>query len=77
MYGFDHRKSRPSTCRLLDMLDNGEIDPLAVAEMALGWMSEADVHQMMLANDIVETEDDEDDGQPDEAQEWADFDPDC
>ena len=75
---FDHAKVRPATCRLLDMMDNGEIDPRAVADMALSWLSESSVHEMMLANDLVEdTEDDEDDGQPDEAQEWADFDPDC
>jgi hypothetical protein len=43
-------------------------------------MSEDDVADMMRANDILLEEDedeDEYDGQPDEAQEWADFDPDC
>jgi hypothetical protein len=43
-------------------------------------MSEDDVKGMCLANDIIDEEDDEDyedDGQPDEAQEWADFDADC
>ena len=80
MFGFDHAKVRPATCRLLDMMDNGEIDPRTVADMALSWLSESSVKEMMLANDLVEDEeeDDEDyDGQPDEAQEWADFDPDC
>jgi hypothetical protein len=36
---------------------------------------------MCLANDLLigedYDEDEEDDGQPDEAQEWADFDADC
>jgi hypothetical protein len=36
-------------------------------------MSEEDVADMTQTNDII----DEDDGQPDEAQEWHDFDPDC
>jgi hypothetical protein len=45
--------------------------------MCLAYMSEADVEDMMRANDILDEEDEEDDGQPDEAQEWADFDPDC
>jgi len=62
----------------MEMMDNGEIDARAVAVMALLWLSESDVKEMMLANDLVEDEaDEEDDGQPDEAQEWADFDPDC
>jgi hypothetical protein len=60
------------------MMDNGEIDARAVADMALMWLAESDVKEMMLANDLVEDESDEEyDGQPDEAQEWADFDADC
>jgi hypothetical protein len=39
-------------------------------------MSEDDVADMMRANDILD-EEDEDDGQPDEAQEWESFDADC
>ena len=70
-----YARSRPATSRLIDMMDNGEIDARAVADMALMWLAESDVKEMMLANDLVET--DEEDGQPDEAQEWADFDPDC
>jgi hypothetical protein len=72
------------------MMDNGEISATAVAEMCLCYMSEDDVKDMMLANDIVDEDDNYDfdleagedfadgyDGQPDEAQEWHDFDPDC
>jgi hypothetical protein len=58
------------------MIEEGLIDPHAVADMCLAYMSEDDVADMMRANDLLE-EDDEDDGQPDEAQEWADFDADC
>jgi hypothetical protein len=58
------------------MMDNGEIDARAVAEMALAYMSEDDVADMMRSNDILD-EEDEDDGQPDEAQEWESFDADC
>ena len=70
---------REYTTKLLEMMDEGLITAEAVAEMALAYMSEDDVKDMCLANDIVdEDEEDEDyDGQPDEAQEWADFDPDC
>ena len=65
---------RKETTRLLEMMDEGLICATAVAEMALAYMSEDDVADMMRANDIL---DDEDDGQPDEAQEWESFDADC
>ena len=67
---------RTQTNRLIDMMDEGLISAQAIAEMALAYMSEDDVADMMRANDIL-LEEDEDDGQPDEAQEWADFDADC
>lgn len=69
--------TREYTTKLLEMMDEGLISAEAVAEMALAYMSEDDVKDMMLANDIVDYDEDEYDGQPDEAQEWADFDPDC
>ena len=68
---------RTQTTRLLDMMDEGLISATAIAEMALAYMSEDDVAAMMRANDILDDEDDEYDGQPDEAQEWESFDPDC
>ena len=68
---------REYTTKLLEMMDEGLISAEAVAEMALAYMSEDDVKDMMLANDIVDYDEDEDDGQPDEAQERADFDADC
>ena len=67
---------RTQTTRLLEMMDEGLISATAIAEMALAYMSEDDVADMMRAHDIQE-EEDEDDGQPDEMQEWADFDADC
>ena len=74
-----YTRMRPATTRLLDMMDAGEIDARTVADMALSWLSESSVKEMMLANDLVEDEEDdgEYDGQPDEAQEWESFDPDC
>ena len=70
---------REYTSKLIAMMDEGLITAEFVAEMALAYMSEDDVADMMRANDILLDEEDEDeyDGQPDEAQEWADFDPDC
>jgi len=67
---------RTQTNKLIDMMDEGLISAQAVAEMALAYMSEDEVADMMRSNDILD-EEDEDDGQPDEAQEWADFDADC
>ena len=57
------------------MMDEGLISAQAIAEMALAYMSEDEVADMMRSNDILE--EDEDDGQPDEQQEWYDFDPEC
>ena len=69
---------REMTSKLIAMMDEGLISAEAVAEMALAYMSEDDVADMMRANDILLDEEDEEyDGQPDEALEWADFDPDC
>jgi hypothetical protein len=69
--------TREYTTKLLEMMDEGLISAEAVAEMALSYMSEDDVADMMRANDILLEEDEEDDGQPDESQEWESFDPDC
>jgi hypothetical protein len=70
---------RKYTTSLLEMMDDGVMDAKAVAEMCLAYMSEADVEDMMRGNDLLLDEEDEDeaDGQPDEAQEWESFDPDC
>jgi cytoplasmic iron level regulating protein YaaA (DUF328/UPF0246 family) len=71
---------RQQTNYLLDLIDSGLLDARDVVTMALKYMSEDEVADMMVINDIL-VEDDEEfgdwDGQPDEAQEWADYDPDC
>ena len=78
--------------RLYDLLDQGMITHEQVVDMCMGFMSESEVEDMLDANELSERfeedEDDEedyvdegredwDDGQPNEAQEWADFDADC
>jgi hypothetical protein len=70
MYGFNHRQTRPETNRLIDMLDEGMIDARAVADMALSFMSEHEVKQMMQANDIPTTDQAEDDEEEPE-EEWT------
>jgi len=63
--------------RLYDLLDQGMISAQQVVDMCMGFMSESEVEDMLDANELSERFEDEDDGQPDEAQEWADFDLDC
>jgi hypothetical protein len=62
--------------RALELVDCGLVDPIRMLEACLVYMSQDDVEDMLRCNDM-EPEEDEDDGQPDEQQEWHDFDPDC
>jgi hypothetical protein len=66
---------RTQTAKLLEMMDEGLISAQSIVEMALAYMSEDDVADMMRCNDILDEE--EDDGQPTEQEEWESFDPDC
>ena len=65
-----YAKIRPETTRLIDMMDGGEIDARAVADMALSWLSESDVKGMMQANDIPTTDQADEDEEADE-EEWT------
>jgi len=64
----------------LGLVDDGMIDPMMLLTAALNSMSHDEVREMLDANELSPRFDDEDedwDGQPDEAQEWHDFNPDC
>ena len=80
---FDHRKTRKYTCAVLDAVDEGMLDKDQLIQDLLGYLSEDEVQDFVRKNDLMpwledEEEDEyEDDGQPDEAQEWHDFDPEC
>jgi hypothetical protein len=52
--------TREATTKLLAMMDEGLISAQAVAEMALCYMSEDDVADMMRSNDILEEDEEED-----------------
>ena len=70
--------ARQETNRLLEMIDEGILDPKAVVTMCVKYMSEDDVADMMDCNELSERfdedeEDYEDDGQPTWEQEWEDF----
>jgi hypothetical protein len=70
------------TTILLDALDEGLFDKDALIGDLLGFLSEAEVEEFVRSNPLIEevlgmNDDIEDDGQPDEAQEWESFDSDC
>lgn len=50
--------SRPYTTKLLELMDEGLLTPEQVAYMCMSYMSESDVKDMMLSNDIMESEND-------------------
>ena len=60
----------------IELAENGMVSWEDLAVMALKFMSTDDVAEMLDANELSERfREDEDDGQPDWAQEWHDFDP--
>ena len=63
------------TNMLLELVEDGMLDKDHVIMACLKYMSEDEVKDMMQCNEFIEPEDDEPDVS--EAQEWADFDPDC
>jgi hypothetical protein len=71
-------KMRKATNRVYELIEQGVITHEQIVDMCMGFMSEDDVRDMLDANELSERfQVEEDDGQPDEAQEWNDFDPDC
>ncbi len=76
----DSYRSRRYTCELLSLVEDDMIDKDTLIRDLLGYLSESEVADFARKNDIItwlDRDEDEDDGQPDEAQEWADYDPDC
>tara|TARA_B110000503_G_scaffold115812_1_gene174416 strand:+ start:284 stop:508 length:225 start_codon:yes stop_codon:yes gene_type:complete len=66
----------------LALVEEGLVSAEDMLTMALKYMSTDDVADMLDCNELSERfreddEEDEFDGQPDEAQEWESFDPDC
>ena len=60
----------------LAMVEDGVVSAEQMLSMCLAYMSKDDVEEMLDANELSERFQ-EDDGQPDEAQEWESFDADC
>ena len=62
------------------LVEEGLVSAEQMMTMALSYMSVDDVEEMLDANELSERfreDEEEDDGQPDEATEWFDFDPEC
>jgi hypothetical protein len=76
----EHEMARKQTNYLLELIDSGMLSADDVVTMALKYMSEDEVADMMRVNDIL-VEDDEEFGDyydsVDESQEWHDYDADC
>ena len=60
---------------VIEMVEDGNLDPMMALTMCLKWMSNDEVAEMLDANELSERFQEEPD--VDEAQEWYDFDPDC
>jgi len=52
-------RTRKVTCQLLEMVDEGVIDPKVLLEACLSYMSESDVADMARINDFLEDEEEE------------------
>ena len=58
----------------LELVENGLVSAESMLTMALKYMSNDDVEDMLDSNELSERFfEDEDDGQPSWEQEWADF----
>lgn len=70
---------RKYTNKIIELVDDGILDRDTLIRDLLCWMSESDVEEFYERNLRADEDElnEEDDGQPDEAQEWHDYDPDC
>ena len=56
-----HPGPRQYTTRLLEAVEEGMVDKDYLITALLNWLSDADVHQMCLANDILDLDEEDDD----------------
>lgn len=57
MFTFSHSKSRPVTCKVLDLAEQGVIDWESLARDALNYMSESEVADFASSNGYSEADD--------------------
>lgn len=75
----DSYRSRRYTCELLSLVEDDMVDKDALIRDLLGYLSESEVADFARKNDYITwlDSDEDEDGEPSEAQEWADYDADC
>lgn len=54
------RTTRKVTNQILELIDEGVLDPQVVLEACLGYMSEADVEEMARINDMLPFDEEDD-----------------
>ena len=54
-------RMRDYTCRVLELMDEGVLDPREVAEAALNWLTETDVEEMAERYEWLPEDEDEPD----------------
>ena len=65
--------ARTTTCKLLEMMDDGILDPRQLAEACLSYMSESEVSEMAESNELLlEDEDEEEEDLEDDEEEYED-----
>jgi hypothetical protein len=57
--------TRKITNQLLELIENGVLDPQVVLEACLSYMSEADVADMAYSNELIEEEEEEEEEEED------------
>lgn len=75
----DSYRSRRYTCELLSLVEDDMVDKDALIRDLLGYLSESEVADFARRNDYITwlDSDEDEEEEPSEAQEWADYDPDC
>lgn len=63
-----YNEVRKATRLVMEAMDEGALDPRTVADMALNWLSEAEVEEMARQNDLLFILDDDED--EDEDDDW-------
>ena len=51
---------RKASNKFIEMVEEGLLDPVEAVRMCVKWMSEDDVAEMMKANELEDSEDEED-----------------
>lgn len=53
---FRMSNARPATCKVIEKMEQGLLDPMTVAKACLDYMSEDDVKDMAESEEFIDTE---------------------